>query len=298
MTGRTYEQLCAEERGVIMAMKLQGSSARAIARALHRAPSTISRELRRNGYKPAEELGPMGRPRIAGGYDALRAGVRARRVRRCAQRARKLHPGSALWRKVRGLLQQYWSPQQIAGTLKREHPGQPALQASHETIYTAIYAAPRGSLRKELVSLLRQGRGVRKPRSRGDDRRGSLPDILSIHVRPPEANERLLPGHWEGDLIKGARNQSAVGTLVCRKTLFVMLVKMDGASALDALRGYEQAFSPLDEELRKTLTDGQHRGLQPRHARLAVASAVAFIDFVAETYAQRESVRSVEPKGG
>src|SRR4030095_930245 len=254
---RTYNHLSAEERGAIMAMKLQGSSCRAIAAALQRSPSTISRELRRNGYKPDDELGPMGRPRIAGGYNAFRAGVRARRVRRLARRARKLHPHGALWRKVRAMLEQRWSPEQIAAALKREHPQQPALQASHETIYTAIYAMPRGSLRKELVSLLRQGRGARKPRSRGTDRRGALQDIVSIHVRPPEANDRLLPGHWEGDLIKGAANRSAVGTLVCRKTLFVMLVKMDGATALDALRGFEQAFSPLPPEARKTLTYDQ-----------------------------------------
>ena len=270
---RTYEHLSAEERGVIMAMKLQCSSTRAIGRALERSPSTISRELRRNGFKREEELGPMGRPRVAGGYNAARAGVRARRVRRLAQPARKLHPEGRLWRQVRGLLEQRWSPEQIAGTLKREHPGQPALQASHETIYTAIYAAPRGALRKELVSLLRQARGARRTLARGTDRRGSLQDIVSIHLRPPEANERLLPGHWEGDLIKGARNKSAVGTLVCRKTLFVMLVKMDGATAIDALRGYEQAFSPLDEALRKTLTYDQGKEMA-LHKKLAESTGL------------------------
>ena len=265
---RSYEQLSAEERGVIMAMKLQESSARAIAVALGRSPSTITRELRRNGYKPGCELGPMGRPRIAGGYDAHRAGRRARRARRLAQPERKLHPHGAMWARVRGLLEQLWSPEQIAATLRQEHPGQRALQASHETIYTAIYAAPRGALRKELVSLLRQGRGARKPRARGTDRRGALHDIVSIHVRPPEACERLLPGHWEGDLIKGAANRSAVGTLVCRKTLFVMLVKMEGSTALDALHGYEQAFSPLDEALRKTLVYDQGKEMA-LHKKLA-----------------------------
>ena len=139
---RTYEQLSAEERGVIMGMKLNGQSARSIGLALRRSPSTISRELRRNGYKPESELGPMGRPRIAGGYDAHRAGVRGRRVRRLARPGRKLHPEGCLWARVRGLLLQHWSPEQIACTLKREHPCERTLQASHETIYTAIYAAP------------------------------------------------------------------------------------------------------------------------------------------------------------
>jgi IS30 family transposase len=268
-----YEQLSAEERGVIMAMKANDSSARAIARVLERSPSTIARELRRNGYRCDAELGPMGRPRIAGGYDATRAGKRARRVRRCAQAPGKLHPRGPLWARVKGLLEQLWSPEQIAGILKRENPGQRALQASHETIYTAIYAAPKGALRRELVALLRQGRGARRPQSRGPTRRGSLHDIVSIHLRPPEANDRLLPGHWEGDLIKGARNQSAVGTLVCRKTLFVMLVKMDGATAVDALQAYEQAFSPLDEALRQTLTYDQGKEMA-LHKKLAQSTGL------------------------
>jgi IS30 family transposase len=270
---RRYEQLGAEERGVIMAMKLQGSSARAISLALLRAPSTITRELRRNGYTAEGEAGPMGRPRVAGGYNAVRAGVRARRVRRLARPPRKLHHRGPLWRTVRSMLEQHWSPEQIAAALRREHPNQPALQASHETIYTAIYAMPRGTLRKELVALLRQGRGARRPRTRGVDRRGSLQDMLSIHVRPPEANERLLPGHWEGDLIIGAANRSAVGTLVCRKTLFVMLVKMDGATAVHALAGYEQAFSPLDEALRKTLTYDQGKEMA-LHKKLAESTGL------------------------
>jgi IS30 family transposase len=270
---RTYEQLSAEERGVIMAMKLDGRSARGIAAVLLRSPSTITRELRRNGYQPDCDLGAMGRPRIAGGYHAGRAGARARRVRRLAWPQRKLHPGGSLWLKVRSLLQRKFSPEQIAATLKADNPGQLRLQASHETIYTAIYAAPRGTLRRELVALLRQGRGARKPRTRGTDRRGALKDIVSIHVRPPEATDRLLPGHWEGDLIKGTANRSAVGTLVCRKTLFVMLVKMDGSTAVDALRGFEQAFCPLDEGLRKTLTYDQGKEMA-LHKKLAESTGL------------------------
>lgn len=269
----TYTHLSAEERGAIMAMKLQDCSMRSIARALGRCPSTISRELRRNGYQQASELGPMGRPRVAGGYNAVRAGVRARRLRRACRPTRKLHPDGALWQRVHGLLCLRWSPEQIAGTLKREHPGQPQLQASHETIYTAIYAAPRGELRRQLVSLLRQGRGARRPLARSMGRRGALQDIVSIHLRPPEASDRLLPGHWEGDLIKGARNQSAVGTLVCRKTLFVMLVKMDGATAEEALRGYEQAFSPLDSALRQSLTYDQGKEMA-LHKKLAESTGL------------------------
>lgn len=264
---RTYEHLSAEERGFIMAMKQQGESARAIAKALHRAPSTICRELRRNGYKPPYEIGPIGRPRVAGGYDALRAGKRARRLKYKVRRVKKLDPAGLLWAKVRALLEARWSPEQIAGRLKQDYPGQQTLHVSHETIYTAIYAAPKGALRRELVALLRQGRGARRPRTRGTDRRGQLQDIASIHVRPPEANERLLPGHWEGDFLVGAGNRSAVGTLVCRKTLLVVLAKMDGCTAAAALEGFARAFAPFDEELCKTLTYDQGKEMA-YHQRL------------------------------
>jgi len=270
-----YTHLSAEDRGAIMAMSRQGCSARSIGRALCRAPSSITRELKRNGYVPNANQSPMGRPRIAGGYDAIRAGVRARRVRRLARTPRKLCQGSVLWSRVRGLLQKFWSPQQIAGILKRDHPGQAALQASHETIYTAIYARPKGELRKELTSLLRQARGARRPQGRAvvTGGRGVLQDMLSIHVRPPEVTDRLVPGHWEGDLIKGARNQSSVGTLVCRRTCFVMIVKVNGATALDVFRGFEGAFGPLDEALRKTLTYDQGKEMA-LHRKLAESTGL------------------------
>ena len=270
---RKYEQLSAEERGVVMAMKLQECSAREIARVLSRSPSTISRELTRNGYQAPADQCANGRNRIAGGYNAVRASARARRVRRMAQPRRRLHRQGALWAEVRELLERKFSPEQIAATLKLRHPDDPDLQASHETIYTAIYAAPKGELRRELVALLRQGRGARKPRTRGTDRRGVLNDMVSIHLRPPEANDRLLPGHWEGDLIKGRANASAVGTLVCRKTLFVMLAKMDGSTAVHALHGFEQAFAPLPPEIRQTLTYDQGKEMA-LHKKLAESTGL------------------------
>jgi transposase, IS30 family len=270
---RTYHQLSAEERGVIMAMKHASASARSIAQALERSVSTITRELRRNGYKDVHETGPIGRPRIAGGYDAHRAGVRSRRVRRAARPARKLHDGSALWAQVRVLLAQGWSPTQIAATLKLEHPGQRALQASHETIYTAIYAAPRGALRKELVALLRQGRGARRPRSRGTDRRGALQDIVSIHVRPPEIEDRVMPGHWEGDFIKGARNQSSVGVLVERSSRLVLLAKMENATAEAALLGFTAKLNSIAAPLRQSFTYDQGKEMA-HHADLGANTGV------------------------
>ena len=264
--GICYEQLSAEERGTIMALRSQGSSIRAVAAVLQRAPSTIGRELRRNGDHVAAKNVPMGRPRLKPGYDAVQAGGRARRLRRKARTIRKLHPQGALWKQVRELLLLQWSPGQIAGTLRC---------VSHETIYTAIYAMPRGALRRELTVLLRQGRAAQRPRSRGVDRRGQLyEDALSIHVRPPAAQDRLLPGHWEGDFIKGAANRSAVGTLVDRYSLFVMLAKMADCSAPAALKGFTTAFAPLNAAERQTLTYDRGKEMA-LHTKLAESTGLS-----------------------
>lgn len=257
--GRCYEHLSSEERGTIMALVSQGQSLRSIADVIGRAPSSVSRELRRNGFRSAAERGAIGRPTVAGGYDATRAGRRARRLRHKARMARKLDPAGALWPIVKQHLVCGWSPQQIAGTLRC---------VSHETIYTAIYAMPRGQLRRELTSLLRQRHRARRSRRQGKDRRGQLTDAVSIHVRPPEADERLLPGHWEGDLILGARNQSAVGTLVDRHSLFLMLAHVDGSTAEAALEGFSITFGAIPPEQRKTLTYDQGKEMA-RHQELA-----------------------------
>lgn len=262
--GKLYEHLSAEERGVIMVMRQQGCSVREVARSLRRSPSTVSRELQRNGVAACGGA-PTGRPRRIQGYDASTAGQRARRLRRKRRRMRKLDPQGVLWHQVRSCLERKWSPQQIAGTLGC---------VSHETIYTAIYAMPRGELRRELTSLLRQSRAKRRPRSRGTDRRGRIPDLPSIHLRPPAANDRLLPGHWEGDFLKGAANRSAVGVLVDRSTLFLMLVKMDGCSAAAALDGFRRAFAPLPPELRQTLTYDQGKEMA-LHAQLAESTGLS-----------------------
>lgn len=235
--GETYTQLQAEERGTLMALRHQGQSQRAIARALHRSPSTICRELRRNRHYSCEV-----------GYDAVKASHRARRLRHKPRVTRKLHRDGPLWPVVHRHLQLGWSPEQIAGRLGG---------VSHETIYTAIYAMPRGQLRHALTSLLRQHHRKRRPRRQGADRRGRMHDLPSIHVRPPAANERLVPGHWEGDLLIGTGNHSAVGTLVDRHSLFVMLARVQNNSALAALEGFSAAFASIPPEQRQTLTYDQ-----------------------------------------
>lgn len=238
-----------------MVGKARGESARQLARLLGRSASTISRELARNGHREPTQAPRMGRPTL--GYDATRAGRRARRLARKPRRLRKLHREGRLWRLVRRLLGKGWSPQQVSRTLRRHRPDEPAKHVSHETIYTAIYAAPRGELRRGLVALLRQHKCARRPRGQGANRRGQMRDLPSIHDRPPEANERLLPGHWEGDFLKGARNQSSVGVLVDRRTLFLKLVKMNGCSAEEALNGFDKAFQAVPAQLRQTLTYDQ-----------------------------------------
>jgi IS30 family transposase len=166
-----------------------------------------------------------------------------------------------------------YSPEQIAGTLALVHSDTPSLQVSHETIYTAIYAMPRGELRRCVIGWLRFGHAKRRPRTRGEDRRGRIPDMVSIHDRPPEVDERLVPGHWEGDLIKGAYNRSAVGTLVERTTLFTVLSTMVNSSAEAALKGFSHVLNRIEAQKRLSLTYDQGREMAA-HQQLTEATGV------------------------
>ena len=238
-----YTHLQPEERVTLAALRQQGHSLRSIARRLGRNAATLSRELARNGD--------------AQGY-AFRPAQQACQLRRQRIRPwRKLHPESALWAVVTHMLLWRWSPQQIARILKRMHPDDRSQQVSHETIYNAIYAYPRGELKKQLIALLRQGKSTRRPRSGGQDRRGQIADMVSIHVRPPEVDDRILPGHWEGDLIKGAGNKSAVGVLVERTTRLVLLCRMPDATAESALAAFTAKLNQVAAPMRQTLTYDQ-----------------------------------------
>lgn len=257
--GKIYSQLSIEERTMIQTQLGLGIKPSAIAVELNRSASTISRELSRNGWaRPKTCRGP-GRPALAGGYRAEHAQKRAHAYTATPRVERRLRPGTALWAHVMWYLQVGYSPEQIAGTLALVHSDIPSLQVSHETIYTAIYAMPRGELRTEVIGWLRFGHAKRRPRTRGEDRRGRIPDMVSIHDRPPEVEERLVPGHWEGDLIKGAYNRSAVGTLVERTTLFTVLSKMADASAEAALSGFSHVLNRIDAQNRLSLTYDQGR---------------------------------------
>ena len=161
-----------------------------------------------------------------------------------------------------------WSPEQIAGGLKHEHSNEPVKRVSHETIYRALYALPKGELKKELLGLLRQAGRSRRPRSGGKKRGAVLKDITPIAARPAEVEARLIPGHWEADLIKGKGNKSAVATLVERTTRLTLLAQMPDASAASALAAFTQAMQGLPAVMRKTLT--YDRGSEmARHAELA-----------------------------
>jgi IS30 family transposase len=269
--GLHYEHLTAEERATIMVMKRDDCSARHIARILHRSPSTISRELKRFDHWPDRPI--LDEDNLCP-YDARAAAIRARRNKFKPRRDSKLAAHTLLFGVVHHFLSEGWSPAQIAGTLKLMWPNEPQLTVSHETIYTCIYAMPRGELRKDLIACLRRAQSKRMPRARGEDRRGQLPDILSIHVRPPEANDRAFPGHWEGDLIKGAGNRSAVGVLVERSSRLVMLAKLADASAESALEGFSARLESIAEEpMRQTLTYDQGKEMS-RHAELTERTGV------------------------
>lgn len=182
-----YKQLSIEERSVIQAQLTLGFKPSWIAVDLGRSVSTISRELRRNGWAKLKEKPGRGRPAIAGKYRAALAQARADGLSAKPSVERRLQLGNALWKAVMDYLRLGYSPEQIAGTLKTVNADYPNLQVSHETIYSAIYLMPRGELRTEVIGWLRFGHTKRRPRARGEDRRGQIPDRVSIHDRPQKS---------------------------------------------------------------------------------------------------------------
>ena len=271
--GKIYQQLSIEERTMIQTQLEMGVRPAVIALRLNRSASTLSRELHRNGWARAQTPRRPGRPLMAGGYRAETAHQRAHACSVMPRIERRLQAGKTLWDQVMDYLKAGYSPEQIAGTLALVHADTPSLRVSHETIYTAIYAMPRGELRTAVIGWLRFGHAKRRPRARGEDRRGQIPDMISIHDRPAEIDERLVPGHWEGDLIKGAHNRSAVGTLVERTTLFTVLSRMDNGSAEAALSGFSHVLNRIEAQQRLSLTYDQGREMAA-HQRLTEATGV------------------------
>ena len=247
------------EREEISRGVMAGRSMRTIARALGRAPSTVSREIGRNGDRWAYR---------ASEADAA-AWQRARRPKRC-----KLAQNRALARLVAEKLRLEWSPYQVAGWLKRTYPQDETRQVSHETIYRTLFIQARGALKKELLQHLRRTRAMRRSRhhTQKTPDHGRITGTVSIRERPAEAEDRAVPGHWEGDLLFGSHN-SQIATLVERKTRYLMLARVaskDTETVVDAL--IEQARK-LPRELYRSLT--WDRGTEmAEHQRFSLATDV------------------------
>jgi len=234
-----------------------GESLRVIAARLGRAVSTVSREIGRNGYR--------GRCR----YRAVAAQAQAE-FRAARPKTAKLAGNGRLRGRVQQGLEQRWSPEQVSMMLRREFPDDPEMRVSHETIYQSIYVQGRGALRRELATCLRTGRALRKPRRKEGQRRGKIPGMVMISERPAEAADRAVPGHWEGDLIIGAGNKSAIGTLVERATRFVMLLHLPGGYGPEQVAAaMTQTMGGLPDAIRRSLTWDQGKEMTG-HAQIAV----------------------------
>lgn len=256
---RASRVLSLAEREEISRGVAVGASLRSIAARLGRAASTVSRELGRNG----------GSRRYRAAAADKRAWDRALRPKPC-----KLASHGQLRRIVAGRLEQNWSPQQIAGWLRRTYPDDEACRVSHETIYRSLFVQARGVLKKELIEHLRSGRAIRRSRhaSAKRDQRGRIADAISISERPASAEDRAVPGHWEGDLLCGSAN-SYIVTLVERHTRFVLLAKVanrDSRSVIDAL--IRQARR-LPEELWTSLTWDRGKEMA-EHKRFTLATDI------------------------
>ena len=257
---RSARVLSAAEREEISRGLAAGLSRREIARRLGRAPSTVSREVARHRDRRY-------------GYRAWRADLeaweRSRRPKRC-----KLATTPRLCRFVREKLELDWSPQQISGWLARAHPQEQALRVSPETIYRSLYVQARGVLKHELTAHLRSGRTMRRPRHVGPRHgRSHIVDAVSISERPPEVEDRAVPGHWEGDLLMGTRD-TQVATLVERSTRYLQLVKLETKQAAVVAAALAASIGTLPEQLRRSLTWDRGSELAD-HADFTLASEVA-----------------------
>jgi IS30 family transposase len=253
--------LSEDERITIADRHRTGESLRSIAAGLGRAPSTVSRELRRN-RNPSGQYRPH--------YAQKKA-----RTRRQRPRVGKIAGLPELKTYVQAMLDRWWSPGLICRQLKKAFPTRKDLHIVHETIYQALYIRGRGGLSRELVKCLRTGRDRRKP-NRSIARRSSrfAGEVLMISDRPQEASDRSVPGAWEGDLIMGTQNRSAIATLVERSTRYLLLVHMPGINRAEDLRdGLIRAFNPLPPALRSSLTWDQGSEMAT-HAGFTAATGV------------------------
>jgi IS30 family transposase len=256
---RSKHHLSAIEREEISRGLAAGLSLRALSAQLGRAPSTISREVTRNG----------GRDLYRSCGADQRAWQQAKRAKPCL-----LSTNEPLRLLVTQRLQDKWAPQQIAGWLKVIHHNDPSMQISHETIYRSLFIQARGVLKKELMAHLRCRRAMRKPQgaaSKGDSR-GQIVDAISISERPAEAEDRAIPGHWEGDLLSGSRN-THIATLVERHSRFTVLVQVNSKDTATVVAALIRKVQTLPEGLMATLTWDRGKELAS-HKRFTVATDI------------------------
>jgi len=286
--------LSVDERLQIADLRLAGAGVRTIATQIARSPSTVSRELRRNGPQPG--------PRKRGTYAPYAAQKRAELRGRRPKASKFDNPELASW--VQAKLCVKWSPEQISDHLAAVLGDRQEMQVSPETIYQALYVQGRGHLRADLHQHLRTGRAVRRPRrSTAKGPSSKIPDMIFISDRPAEVADRAVPGHWEGDLVLGSNCRSAIATLVERQTRFTMLIHLpEGHGAVAVRDGLLATIKTLPEHLRKTLTwdragpaSPDHHGHQDGHLLLRPAQPMAA--GVQREYCECCCANTFRPKG-
>jgi IS30 family transposase len=256
---RCATSLTLAEREEISRALVEGQSIRSVALRLGRAPSTVSREIKRNGgrsdYRATEADGA--------------AWDRAARPKQC-----KLVENVDLARTVTDKLRLLWSPEQVAGWLKHTYPGDESRHVSHETIYRSLFIQTRGALKKELLQYLRRTRGMRRSRhhTQKTDIHGQIVGAVSISERPASAEDRAVPGHWEGDLLFGSNN-SQIATLVERQTRYLMLVKVGGKDTETVVNALIKNARKLPDELYKSLTWDRGKEMAA-HKRFTLATDI------------------------
>jgi len=256
---KSYVRLTDDERETIMIGIARGVNAQTIARGIGRSPSTVSREL---AAHPGE-------------YRASTAGEAAFRRASSRKAGKSRLSGNAHLRAVvHRLLLGKWSPEQVSAKLQEEYPHDMSMRISDEAIYDHVYLLPRGELKRSLVQALRQEhRHRRHHRGAKGETRGKIAEMLSIEERPADIESRIVPGHWEGDLVVGKRNGSAVGTLVERTTRHLILVPLTSRDATSVRKAFAKAVRTLPKELKRTLTYDQGKEMA-EHKRFTIDTGV------------------------
>ena len=239
---KEYQRLTLAEREEISQGLWANESFSQIAKRMGFYPSTVSREVKRNVKRKKRS------------YSAVKAQEKANLNNNKRGRKKKIETNEPLKSYVHEKLKQEWSPEEIAKRIELDYPEDKSMRISHETIYQHLYCLPRGELKKELMKGLRQERKMRQPRKYAHYRKQRMQDIISISERPEEVKDRIIPGHWEGDLIVGKNHKSALGTLVERTTRLTLLVPLKAKDAFSVRRAFAKEFKKIPKQFKKTLT--------------------------------------------